>query len=123
MNFEDIANPYQAKKVKSNNNLLKNVLNEIVSIDKVEDGICSKFNTLLNNLGIQISMREKIFSDQYKTQITKGLFKELTDVEREYLDEKNGIAKSNGVAFAIHFKYLDTLYENACIYIERTMDK
>lgn len=123
LNFEDIAKPYQAKKVQSNNNLLKNVLNEIVSIDKVEEGICNKFNTLLNNLGIQISMREKIFSDQYKTQITKGLFKVLTDVEKEYLDEKNGIAKGNGVAFAIHFKYLDTLYENARIYIERTMDK
>lgn len=72
---------------------------------------------------IGLLTKEKIFSDQYKTQITKGLFKELNDVEKEYLDEKNGIAKSNSVAFAIHFKYLDTLYENARIYIERTMDK
>lgn len=119
LNFEDIAKPDQAKNIQSNNDLLNIVLNEIVSIDKVEEGIYKKFNEILNVIGIDISEREKIFSDKYKSQVTKGLFKELDDIEKKYLDERGGIAYNHEVAFAIHFKFLNTIYEKACIYCSR----
>ena len=123
LNFEKIAEPNRAKEIQSKNNLLNSIFNEIISIDKVEESIFVKFKKFLDEKEIDINDRMKIFSDEWKTQITKGLYKKLNDNEKGYLENEGGIAFYDGKPFAILYNYFNLFYEKARFYHENSVRK
>jgi len=122
LNFEKIAQPNKAREVQSKNNLLNKILNEITSFDKIEEGLFVKLNDFLILKGIDIKARAQIFSDEWKSQITKGLYKKLNEIEKEYIENEGGIAHYDGKPFALQYKYFNLFYEKARLYNEN-LDK
>jgi len=118
LNFESIAKPNMSKAIQKSQNLLSVVLSEITTFNEIEKRICEKTFEIIDDMGIDISKRSIIFSESTKKQICKGLFKKLTDSERNYLDENNGLATYNGQVFSVNYKYFESLYEKTCIYIQ-----
>ncbi|MHA1414499.1 MAG: hypothetical protein ACTSO4_18010, partial [Promethearchaeota archaeon] len=118
LNFEELTQPNQAKEIQLNNNLLKEVYDEIMILEQIEKRIYKKFKEVLDYYEIDINDRKKIFSDEMKPKISKTLYKQLDVKEKEFLDNEKGIAYYNNEPFALSFKYFNVFYEKARHFLE-----
>jgi len=122
LNFEEIAKPNEAKNIQVNNNILTKILKEVTTLDDFETNIFLKFKNLLNELKIDINDRKTIFSDEWKSTITKKLYKMLSEPEKAYLYDNEGIAVYDGKPFAVAYKYFENFYEKSKLYFQDYID-
>jgi len=122
LNFEEIAKPNKAKNIQVNNDILTKILKEDTILDDFETNIFLKFKNLLNELKIDINDRKTIFSDEWKSTITKKLYKMLSEPEKAYLYDNEGIAVYDGKPFAVAYKYFENFYEKSKLYFQDYID-
>jgi len=116
LNFEEIAKPNRSKEIQSHNNLLDSILAEITQFNEVEEQIFHKFEELLEEKGIEIDNRALIFSDPIKGELSKGLYRNLSDGEKEFLESEDAIQYYDSKPFALKYQYFEIFYEKARLY-------
>ena len=122
LNFEEIAEPNKSKDIQSERNLLDSILASITQFNKKEENIFKKFGELLGEKGININNRELIFSDSIKGELSKGLYRNLDDDEKEFLKSEDGIQYYDGKPFALKYQYFEIFYEKARLYYLNTKE-
>ncbi|HME55301.1 MAG TPA: DUF87 domain-containing protein, partial [Candidatus Lokiarchaeia archaeon] len=111
LDFNEIATPHSAEIKQAETDLLGPILNEVVKIDDMERVLLSKLKMVLKEQAIDENDAKKI--KDKKNVLTTGLYKKLTDEEKEFIDNEHGIARrrADNVAFGITFQYLDILLD------------
>ena len=123
LNFEEQTEPNISKIVQSKCNLLDSILGTITEFNEKEEKIFKKFIDLLSEKGTDINNRELIFSDPIKGELSKALYKKLTDFEKDFLESEDGIAYYDDKPFALKYQYFEIFYEKARIYHMNTDNK
>ncbi|MFX1260058.1 MAG: ATP-binding protein, partial [Promethearchaeota archaeon] len=120
LNFEDLTKPNRAKDLQSTKDLLTSVFSEITTINGVEKNICEKVFEVIDDMGLEIDDRSLIFTESAKKEICKGIYRKLSKLEWDFIDNNEGIAYYNGQAFSVGYKYFENLYEKARIYFHNS---
>ncbi len=92
-NFEEMAKPNESKTIQERVNLLGALFKEVHKDDEILLTIAEKYKSVAI-----------IFEDEKKR--SKELFKRLSEIEREYCREHNGLSIYEGEEFAIDYKFL-----------------
>lgn len=117
LNFEKIAIPNKSKEVQSENNLLDSILGVITQFNEKEEKIFQKFEELLKEKGLDINNRDAIFSESIKGELSKGIYRKLSDNEKEFLESEDGIVYYDNKPFALKYQYFEMFYEKARIFL------
>ena len=122
LNFELLTKADNAQQIQTQKDLLSPLFTSITTMDDVEEKIYKKFLEVLQEKKVNISDREKIHIKEINGDICKGLYKKLDDLEKEYLENEDWIAKYDGKPFAISYKYYGEFYDKALSFYHK-LDK
>ena len=122
LNFEDLTTANNAQHVQTQRDLLSSIFSTITTMDDIEEKIYKKFLEVLREKEIGVADHETINIKEVKGEICKGLYKKLDNMEKEYLENEEGIAWYDEKPFSIAYKYFDVFYDKALNFFNK-LDK
>jgi len=123
LNFEEETEANKSKEVQSRTDLLNPILKDISKFDSIEIKLFQKVKSILTNKNIDIN--NEITNSPEEREITREIFRKLSQEEFEFINKDDGIQKNSKTdeEFALTFLYFRKLMYKMRLYFSDMKEK